>query len=77
MASEKIRLQIVNILESLKGKRLLIKVHKGRKKYVSFYGKIEDVCPFVFTIKEEKEDAQVQSFSFSDLITKDVVLSLK
>lgn len=75
MASEKTRLKIINVLENIKGKLLLVKVHKGRKKYFSFKGFIKNVYPYIFTVFEEESEREY-SFSFSDLLSKDITIEI-
>ena len=62
-------------VQSLKGKLLLIKVNKGRKRIIKYNGEIEEILPSLFTmsIVGEKNISRL-SCSYSDVICGDVVL---
>lgn len=57
----------------LKGKALSVAVNKGRKKTVKLDGTINDVFPSVFTFRPN--DGDIVSFSYSDIICGDIVIS--
>ena len=62
------------ILE-LKGARVNMYINKGRKKIIRLAGVVLDVYPSVFTVKiEGSKSLDVQSYSFSDVLTGDVRL---
>lgn len=56
-------------VENLKNKKVSIKVNAGRNKYEYYEGVIINTYPFLFTVLV---DTQVKSFSYVDLLTKDV-----
>ena len=59
----------------LKGDRVNMYINKGRKKIIRLAGIVLDVYPSVFTVKiEGSKSLDVQSYSFSDVLTGDVRL---
>lgn len=58
-------------VQTLAGRNIILKVNKGRNKFITFNGMIESVYPSVFTVKTE-DDTQVKSYSYSDVLTKTV-----
>ena len=60
-------------INSLKGKNVKIKVNIGRNKYEYYEGIIIETYPFLFTIKA---GGLVKSFSYADVLTKDVQLKV-
>lgn len=70
MNIEKIKLKII----SLKGSKVSIRVNVGRNKYEHYEGIIEDISNNLFTVRV---DNLVKSFTFSDILTKDVQLKVK
>ena len=60
-------------IESLIGKEVHIKANIGRNKYEYYEGVILQVYPYLFTVKVAD---LVKSFSYVDLVTKDVQLKL-
>lgn len=70
MSIEKIKIMI----SSLKGKDVYVKVNVGRNKYEYYEGKIEDVYNNLFTVRANE---LVKSFTFSDVLTKDVRLKTR
>ena len=69
MNTDKVKLYI----KSLLGKKVLIKVNVGRNKYEHYEGIISNVYPYLFTVETTN---LVKSFSYSDVLTKDVQLKL-
>lgn len=55
--------------ERLKGMKVRLKIHKGRNKYVYREGEISDVYPAVFSFLS---DGETLTFSYSDLLTKQI-----
>lgn len=55
-----------------KGERVKVKIYGMRNKTDSFIGILKDIYPQIFTI--ETSDS-LKSFSYSELINKEVVLS--
>ena len=66
-------LKAKEMIEDLVGKEVHIKVNVGRNKYEHFDGVVMQTYPYLFTVKVE---SQVKSFSYVDVLTKDVQLKL-
>lgn len=58
-------------IEEHKGKKVKVKLNIGRNKYEYFVGVINESYPFLFTIKK---DSELKSFSYSDVLTKTLVI---
>ena len=58
-------------IKELLGKLVIIKVNIGRNKEEIFEGKIINMYPSVFTVETAKYN---KSYSYSDVLTKDVVI---
>lgn len=69
MKIDKIKEEITSIL----GKKVLAKVNIGRNKYEYLEGIILNTYPFLFTIKTNNE---IKSFSYSDVLTKNIVFKI-
>ena len=55
--------------------RIKMHINKGRKKIIVLTGKVVDVYPSVFTVKiEGSKSLDIQSYSYSDVLTGDVRL---
>lgn len=61
-------------IAGLKGKALSVSVNKGRKKTVKLNGTIADTFPSVFTFRSGA--GELVSFSYSDVICGDIVISI-
>ncbi len=59
-------------IDKLKNKKLKIKINIGRNKYEYLEGCIKDIYPNLFTMETNNG---MKSFTFSDIITKTVILS--
>lgn len=59
-------------LEALKGKNIKFQVNKGRKKYVSFNGKVTAIYPSVFTIITESDGEKERSYSYTEVLCGNV-----
>lgn len=55
-----------------KGKRVLVQIYGMRNKKDRFIGILKDIYPQIFTVEV---DNIIRSFSYSDLINGEVVLS--
>ena len=66
-------LKVKEQVEKMLNKNVRIKVNVGRNKYEYYEGIILAVYPFLFTVMV---DTQVKSFSYVDLLTKDVQLKV-
>ena len=61
-------------INNMKGTKVFAKVNIGRNKYEEFEGIIFGVYPSLFTIKVNNE---IKSFSYADLLTKNIILRCK
>lgn len=61
-----------NRIERLQGIEVKLLINKGRNRFVSYNGFIEDIYPYIFTIRVTSEDLPLQSFSYSDVLTKNI-----
>ncbi|HBA37970.1 MAG TPA: hypothetical protein DCY94_04545 [Firmicutes bacterium] len=59
-------------LKKHKGSRVLVQIYGMRNKKDKFVGLLKDIYPQIFTIEV---DNSIRSFSYSDLIYGEVVLS--
>lgn len=59
-----------NISEML-GKTVVVKINGGRNKVEIIEGKINAIYPYLFTVKVINE---VKSFSYADILTKNVII---
>lgn len=59
-------------LEKHKGERVRVKIYGMRNKIDSFTGIIKDIFPQIFTIDTSMG---IKSFSYSEIINKEVVLT--
>lgn len=62
-------------LAKLKGKTMRFTINRGRNRFVSYTGQVENLYPFIFTIRVDDEDSPLQSYAYSDLLTKNVMIS--
>ena len=69
MNIEKIRREVTDMI----GKKVLAKVDIGRNKYEYIEGIILEAYPYLFTIKTNNE---VKSFSYSDVLTKNIIFKI-
>ncbi len=74
----KIKLEMDSVkalVAEMKGCRIGMYINKGRKKILKLYGTVIDIYPSVFTVKiEGSRSLDIQSYSFSDILTGDVRL---
>ena len=71
--------QVRKALTQHVGSRVLIKANKGRHKVDITEGVIAETHPFIFLVQvdnEVDEGPRTVSYSYSDVLTKDVRLSL-
>ncbi len=66
--------KIKSIISGLRGKDVFVKVNVGRNKYEYYEGRIENVYNNIFTVRVFE---LIKSFTFSDVLTKDVQLKVK
>lgn len=69
--------EIKSKIIALKGSHVEININRGRKKYDSFSGTIQDVYPSVFTIVGHGEGANIQTFSYYDVLCGNVIFQTK
>lgn len=70
--------EVKDSIAALKGKMLLIRINKGRKRIIKYCGEIEDILPSLFTLKVSGEKNVTRlSCSYSDIICGNVILSEK
>lgn len=63
-------------LLEIKGKKVNLEISKGRKKFESYKGIVENLYPSVFTVYLENESKkQTQSFSYSEVLCGNVLIS--
>ena len=55
-----------------KNEKIKIKISLGRNKYEYLEGKIQNIYPNIFTIMTNKG---LRTFSYSDIVTKAVIIS--
>ncbi len=55
-----------------KSEKIKIKISLGRNKYEYLEGKIQNIYPNIFTIMTNKG---LRTFSYSDIVTKAVIIS--
>ena len=66
-------LKIKEQINSWLGKRVRIKVNIGRNKFEYYEGEIVGTYPYLFTVNV---DNQIKSFSYVEILTKDVQLKI-
>jgi uncharacterized protein Veg len=78
LAAKKVLNDIKQDLESYVGKKIRLKANRGRKKVVENVGVLEKTYPNIFVVKLDDQVSSVRrvSFSYSDVLTETVELSL-
>ncbi|NLO88814.1 MAG: Veg protein [Clostridia bacterium] len=78
MPQKNVLAEIKRDLDSHVGKRIKLRANKGRKKVVEQVGILEKTYPNIFVIKldEKKSTVRRVSFSYSDVLTETVKLTL-
>ena len=59
---------------SLKGEEVEMNVNRGRKKFDTINGIIQDIYPSVFTVIVKEQNSQLQTFSYYDVLCGNVVI---
>lgn len=78
LAGKKSISNVQETLEQYLGKAVTLKANSGRKKYIERSGVLEGTYPNLFVVRvEEKSVERRMSFSYVDLITGTVVLTVK
>jgi uncharacterized protein Veg len=75
MVSKDSLLKIKQDVESYVGQEILVKANIGRNKYKSRIGVIDSTYPNLFVFKELETENKL-SYSYADLITNNLELSL-
>ena len=71
--------KVRRVLDDHKGSKVIVKANRGRHKYEITKGVISETYPSIFLVEvENKLDDTVQtvSFSYTDVLTKDVQMQL-
>ena len=68
MNINKIKDKVIELANS----KIKIKVNMGRNKYEYYEGKIDKIHPNLFTVKT---DNGIKSFTFTDVLTKAVIIT--
>jgi len=69
---------IIQKIESLKGKDVDLEINRGRKKTVSVSGTIDKIYPSIFTVKSSGGAGNISySYSYADVLCGDVALKSK
>lgn len=78
MPQKNVLAEIKRDLDSHVGKRIKLRANKGRKKIVEQVGILEKTYPNIFVVKldEKKSTVRRVSFSYSDVLTETVKLTL-
>ena len=78
MAAKKVIAEIRQDLEAAVGQTIRLRANRGRKKVLERTGVLERTYPNIFVVKlsEQKSSVQRISFSYSDVLTETVELSV-
>ena len=71
--------KVRRVLDDHIGSKVIVKANRGRHKYEITKGVISETYPSIFLIKlDDSENSSVQtvSYSYTDILTKDVRLAL-
>lgn len=59
-------------ISELQGKPLVFRINRGRNRFEFYSGTVENLYPNIFTIRTDNADIPILSFSYNDLLTKNV-----
>lgn len=78
MATKKALTEIKQYLDASVGKRIKLKANRGRKKVVERLGVLEQTYPHIFVVKldEKRNMTRRVSFSYTDILTETVELTI-
>lgn len=77
MAARSVLAEIKRDLDSHIGEKIRLKANKGRKKVVEREGVLEQTYPNIFVVRIEEADQERRvSFSYADLLTETVELTV-
>lgn len=62
----------VERVKNLKGIDLKLLINRGRNKYISVDGVIENLYPNVFTVKTENAHTKILTLTYADVMMKNV-----
>ncbi|MHB1420684.1 MAG: Veg family protein [Bacillota bacterium] len=78
MAAKRVLSEIKQDLEAHVGQKIRLKANRGRKKVIERVGVLEQTYPHIFVIKldEKRSPDRRVSFSYTDVLTETVELTL-
>lgn len=78
MAVKKVLAEIKQDLDACVGKKIKLKANRGRKKVFERIGVLEKTYPHIFVVKLDEQQNAVRrvSFSYTDVLTETVELTL-
>lgn len=60
-------------IASLRGKKIKMVVHRGRKRYSKFTGILENTYPSVFTVRiDNPKSMDIMTYAYADILCGDV-----
>ena len=59
-------------VKNLRGMELKLLINRGRNRFISVDGVIEDLYPNVFTVKTENADTKLLTLTSADVMTRNV-----
>ena len=59
-------------VKNLRGMELKLLINRGRNRFISVDGVIEDLYPNVFTVKTENADTKLLTLTYADVMTRNV-----
>ncbi|MEG1613507.1 MAG: Veg family protein [Clostridia bacterium] len=59
-------------IQRLQGRNVRLIVNRGRNRFIGYEGIIEDLYPYIFTVRVTSEELPLQTFSYSDVMTKNI-----
>jgi len=70
--------EIKQYLDASVGKRIKLRANRGRKKIIERHGVLEQTYPHIFVIKLDEKTNAVRrlSFSYTDILTETVQLTI-
>jgi len=63
--------EIKNKISKLVGTTVIIKINLGRNKYDTIVGVVNNIYPYIFSIKTDND---IKTFSYVDILIKNVTL---
>ena len=59
-------------VKNLRGMELKLLINRGRNRFISVDGVIEDLYPNVLTVKTENADTKLLTLTYADVMTRNV-----